>query len=435
MSIWNRVREMFGKNAEPQSAPLDRSEAAASTPEEHFRDEVVSIASQAPFIESAVADPEAYAVDLVYADGEQMKCFLGNLYAETRDVPPEERQLRVMHFLAVMADRPELPESWEDAAPMLMPVIRPATFFNHGVGPEEHGKQPVRRSFAPFLCEAVAIDHESAMAYAIVDNLERWGVSAEEAFRTARENLARMADQGVEIYDPSAPYRMWHVSSGDAYESSRMLVPGWLAGFRDKVEGRPVAAIPERSTLLVVGDAEPAALERLQASADREFRAAPRSISPALYTVDDDGAVVPLRVPPGHPLEHRVHEGEVHLAAVEYGAQKRALDAELERRGEDVFVASYSVVQRPSDGRVLSYCTWGEHVDSLLPRADLVGFVGGDLQAGEAWHFLVPWEIVAREAASCWQLETSLDPPRMRTVRWPDAELLETLKSYATEGD
>lgn len=432
-SIWDKLRGLFGGGpAEPPSVGEPLPDESAS-PEELFQSEVVAVAQAAPFIARAERDPEAYAVDLVYEDGERMKCFLGNLYAETRDVMPEERQLRILHFLAVMADRPELPETWEDAAPMLRPVLRPATFFNHGVGPDEPGKQPLRRPVLPFLCEAIAIDHESAMAYAIRENLERWGVTEDEAFAAARANLAQSANLGVELYDSSAAYPLWHVASDDAYESSRLVLPGWLAAFRDKVDGRPVAAVPERSTLLVTGDGNPAALERLLDSADREFRAAPRSISPALYTVDDDGRVVPLRVAADHALAARIHESEVHLAAVEYGAQKRMLEAQLEQRGQDVFVASYSVVQRPDDGRVLSYCTWGENVDSLLPHTELVGFVGGDLESDDAWHFLVPWEAVEREAGDCWRPEPGLEPPRMRTVHWPDAELLERLRQHATD--
>lgn len=438
MGVWSKVATLFGarrpdpaaSEAESPSQPRVPEAPAQPSPEEAFRQEVLRIAEAAPFIASVSAAADAYALDLTYADGEQMKCFLGNLYAETRDVSPEERQLRVLHFLSVMSERPELPETWEDAAEMLLPVLRPSTFFQHGVGPDEPGKQPVRRPFLPFLSEALAIDHESAMAYAIVDNLEKWGVDPERAHARALENLQKVAAQGIELYDPTAAYRIWHVVSGDAYESSRLLLPGWLASFRDRVSGRPVAAIPERSTLLVTGDEDPTAIERLIASADREFRAAPRSISPALYTVDDGGRVVPYVLPPEHPLHGRVHEGQVHLAAVEYGSQKPKLQAELAERGDDVFVASYSVVQRESDGGVVSYCTWGENVDSLLPRTDLVGFVGGDFEAGSGWHFLVPWEVVAREAAACWCEAPGVDPPRMRTLSWPAPDVLETLRRH-----
>jgi hypothetical protein len=442
MGVWSKVATLFGaRRPEPAanetegSADPPRAESPApASPEEAFRAEVMRIAEAAPFIASVSAASDAYALDLTYADGEQMKCFLGNLYAETRDVSPEERQLRVLHFLSVMSERPELPETWDDAAEMLLPVLRPSTFFQHGLGPDEPGKQPVRRPFLPFLSEALAIDHESAMAYAIVENLETWGVDAERAHARALENLQKVGDRGIELYDPTAAYRIWHVVSGDTYESSRLLLPGWLASFRDRVAGRPVAAVPERSTLLVTGDGDPAAIERLIASADREFRAAPRSISPALYTVDDGGRVVPYDLPSDHPLHGRIHEGQVHLAAVEYGSQKEKLQAEIVERGEDVFVATYSVVQRESDGRVVSYCTWGENVDSLLPRTDLVGFVGGDFESGSGWHFLVPWEVVAREAAACWREAPEVEPPRMRTLSWPGPELLATLRRHEVGG-
>src|SRR5690606_38941592 len=150
-------------------------------------------------------------------------------------------------------------------------------------------------------------------------------------------------------------------------------------------------AVPERSTLLVTGDGNLDALQRLLKSAQREYRAAPRSISPALYSVDSSGAVVPFRVAADHPLANAIHSAEVELAAVEYAAQKQRLQSELEASGQDVFVASYSVIERQADGSILSYCTWGQEVDCLLPRADLLALIGNEPGSEEPWHMLVPW--------------------------------------------
>jgi hypothetical protein len=50
------------------------------------------------------------------------------------------------------------------------------------------------------------------------------------------------------------------------------------------------------------------------------------------------------------------------------------LDAAHQRQGIDIFVASFSAVQK-KDGAVVSYCVWGHGVDSLLPVTDKVAFM------------------------------------------------------------
>jgi hypothetical protein len=42
--------------------------------------------------------------------------------------------------------------------------------------------------------------------------------------------------------DASGPLQI--VASSDTYESSRLVVPAWLASFRSKGEGEPVGIIP-----------------------------------------------------------------------------------------------------------------------------------------------------------------------------------------------
>src|SRR5262249_46032673 len=149
----------------------------------------------------------------------------------------------------------------------------------------------------------------------------------------------------VELHD-EVHGPLWIVASNDSYEASRLLVPGWLASFRDRVDGNPIAIVPERSLLLVGGDARVEMVERLLDKAEGRFVASTRSVSPALYTVDADGRVIPYVGYAGHPLETRLRLAHERLAAYEYDCQKRALDELHEQRGHDVFVASYQVFEQ-----------------------------------------------------------------------------------------
>ena len=166
------------------------------------------------------------------------------------------------------------------------------------------------------------------------DMIAKWGVQASDVFAAAAENGQGNFVDDIEPFDPQAPYPIWHVARDDSYESSRILVPGWLASFADKVNGRPVAIVPHRSLLIVGGDGDERCLRRLIDSAKGEFEASPRRISPALYTVDHDGMVIPLALPVGHPLAADVAVGHVMAAIAEYEVQKAQLEQHLR---EEVF--------------------------------------------------------------------------------------------------
>ena len=153
----------------------------------------------------------------------------------------------------------------------------------------------------------------------------------------------------MELYDEEhGP--LWTVETRDTYETSRLLRPGFLASFAGRVEGRPIAILPERSTLLIGGDARPEMVERLSESAERGVRGCvPRCLTPALYTVDDAGRVVPYVHPGQDVLANRVRLAHVRLALAEYSAQKEELDALHEAQEVDLFVASYSATARKRD--------------------------------------------------------------------------------------
>jgi hypothetical protein len=60
-----------------------------------------------------------------------------------------------------------------------------------------------------------------------------------------------------------------------------------------------------------------------------------------------------------------------------YQEQEQLLNAIHEKQGIDIFVANYSVLEH-EDGWRLSFCVWGNDVDSLLPVTDRVAFMKGE---------------------------------------------------------
>src|SRR3954451_5345341 len=256
-------------------------------------------------------DSDAFAVRFRRTAGDSVATVnLGTLYQEAAGADPAERDARIARLAADVVTPAELPETWQEVAPLLRPVLRPATF---GQGTDVLGRPAL-----PYLRELVVIDQPTTMAYVKDDKPAAWGVPAAEVFATARANVARFAALADE--PPAAPALLRFVDDGDGYFASRLLVDSWLAGLSGRVGGRPVAFVPDQNTLLVTGD-QPDTLGSLFELVESEYREAARAVSPAAYTVDGAGRVVPYAAPAGHPVGAAAHRAEVVLAATEYAAQ------------------------------------------------------------------------------------------------------------------
>jgi hypothetical protein len=407
MSLWSRIKGALGS-----------AQAEPATAEELFTVEVETALGALPFVGRVTRQPEfSLAIE---SGGSTRRMFLANIFGETRDLSPADRAERIRRFVAIIAEPKDDDPSWSEVGERLVPVLRGATgFIRTGA---DAPLQPIRRRFVPFLIECVGLDSEHSFSFVNPKMLAKWSVDAGAVFAAARENGARCFGDGDVARHPSeGSSAVWRVARDDSYETSRLILPGWLAGFAGKVTGRPVAIAPSRSTLMVGGDGDEGCLRQLVETARREFEAAPRRISPALYTVDDGGAVVPLVLPADHPLAADVAVGHVMLATYEYRQQQERLQEQL---GEDIFVASYTGVRR-QEGAVFSYATWTKDVPSLLPRTDKIAFTGFD---GDE-VLLVPWQAAADLVADCLALDPGHDPPRWRTDRWPDAVTIEKLRA------
>jgi hypothetical protein len=390
--------------------------------EELFTAEVETALRENPIVGSVTRGGDFSL--LVGRDQGTHTLFLRNVFAETRDMAPAERAARVQRFISVVRSPPEDELSFEAARGRLVPLLRHATVFHRIDGGKL--RVAIQRPFAPFLIECVGVDAEDSIGYLTESQLENWNVSAEAAFRAARETAAAAFAPGdIRPYGSERGFALWHVAKDDSYESSRLLVPGWLAGFASRVSGRPVAIVPARSRVIVGGDGNEACLRFLIEAANREYLASPRSITPALYTIGEGGAVVPLLLPPGHPLAGEVALGHVSLAATEYKTQQDVLQAKL---GEETFVATYRGFRKGE--LVSSFTTWSEDVPSLLPEAAEIAIVpsGGD-------HFRVPWTTALTVVGDGLRREPGLDPPRWRTGRWPDAAAFAKLRAAAIPGE
>jgi hypothetical protein len=178
--------------------------------------------------------------------------------------------------------------------------------------------------------------------------------------------------------------------------------------------------------LLVAGDADDDAVARLAQMAEREFAASTRSVSPALYTVDAHGNVVPLRLPPDHPQHLSVERGHYLLAQSCYADQKKWLEERFEEEGTDVFVASFGLLTKKETGAMHSWGSMTRDVEALLPKTELVAL--NDLVEKP---FFVPWDVLLELAPECFEPAPEFEPLRVRIVGWPKPAVLAKLRQHA----
>ena len=353
---------------------------------------------------------------------------LDNLFDELRDVPPDEKDGLLMRWVESVIEARQTPEDWPSAAPMLLPAIRCATYgLSLEVTEERHAM--VKRPILPFINEHVVVDEPGRMGYVNNELVDKWGQSKEVVYSRALENAAVLAEGAASILDDThGP--LWHVDTGDAHESTRLIIPGFLASFRERVEGRPVAIVPERSQIYIGGDARPDMVLRLAERGANEWKASPRSISPAIYAATDDGAVVPYHRDGSDQVASAVRLGHIMLANHEYGVHREVAQKAL---GDDVFLASYMAIERKTDRRPFSFVTWTENVPSFLPMADAVVFVRETALRSQS-TLLVPWSDAVDLVDECWERAELLGLPFMRTKRWPDAYALKEIERRGIVG-
>ncbi|MFC9894285.1 hypothetical protein ACFVMC_11380 [Nocardia sp. NPDC127579] len=348
---------------------------------------------------------------------------LGNIYRETRELSPAEADERVTRFLSAMSD-PDPAPGWPEVRAYLRPLLRPATY---GLGPSE----PLSRPAFPFINELVAVDRPNSRSILLQTSIEDWGVTADEVFAAARENLAALV-RPHEGSDGNSIVN--YIDNGDGYFTSWLLEPGWLASFRARYgHRRPVAFIPENDRLIVVPDV-PAILEKTYAMVEEEFQAAPRSLSPQGYTLAADDTVIPFDQAGPHEQLPAAHRARCGLAATEYARQTAWLSETYEEHFEipaydlePAFVAKVSFLLTVDGPCTLT--VWGEGVDYLLPEADYVAFLRNDESGEPERLFDVPFAAVAET------LELTpipgMNPPRYEIRSWPSAEQLTRLSQAA----
>lgn len=385
----------------------------SASPQDKFADEMLALAQTLGGFKAERMDGFRLRLELPGRPATIMN--LGNIYLEAQQLTGEERAERLRTAVLAMAPPPR-PETWAEASPKLMPAVRSVSWLTAPPGP-----RPISKPFAPFLRLMCAIDSDYALSYVTDDDLHRWGVGDDQAFETATANLAARTVQVGRAGQVAI------VMGPDGYTSSWLAAPAKLYRFASDIASEVVAVAASRDSLVLVDVADVRATLKVMEEELDGYQKAPRQLSPVPYRVTATGVEV-WEPPRDHPAWPLVEKAQRFLANVEYNQQGAVLDERSVESGEDVYVASYSLVGLP-DGSVWSWAVWVKQVtNGLLPQVDVV--VMGDNDHKED-RFGVGWADAIRIAAEWLVVEAEFDPPRWRYRAWPPAATLAALRNVA----
>ncbi|MBI3928815.1 MAG: hypothetical protein HY319_24960 [Armatimonadetes bacterium] len=365
-----------------------------------------------------VYDREHFALT-IGQDSEKSVLHLSNVYREYLRSPRRQRRRLLTNFASLQRQAGEFlfPESYQEARACLMPRLQ------HRLQLET--LRLLKDLVVPHvllsedLTATVVYDTPQAILSFPEDQLERWGITFEEAMRAARDNLWAASNDEFSCHRGlyTSPWR-------DNYDASRLILQPLIRQL--KVEGQHVVLPLHRDSLLVTGSEEHAGLEALLQAAGTGFEH-PRFICGAPIWLQED-RWTEYEPPAGHPLAEEFRRLRLCSRARDYQEQKQVLEELHHSRGEDLLVAAYSLTDQT--GELQNYSSWSRGVDTLLPRSERVALFDPALPEEERVLGLFDWEHLKSVVGALME-KTDHYPIRFRVRQFPSEAQLALLNGTA----
>ena len=301
--------------------------------------------------------------------GSPLKLFLHNLRLELGRAPADQHSGILRRFAQGMLEgQSEATATYAQAKPSLMAMFKDDGYptyiatMHEADGPVPEAG-PLWRPFAPGIVMCVVEDQPNSFRYVSTADAARWGVTPEQVFADAVENARALKT--------SFAYRdgVYLLTEDDAYAASRLLCEPALRDLG--LKGLPVVVVPDRHTVCVAGSDSQEGLAALGRSLMTCIENGNRLVSatPLVLTGEGWTAFEP-------PASVRQVFGNARrlLAANFWSEFKESLDKALAARGEDIYVAKLTVVQKRDSGAYETFVVWSRGVDTFLPVADRVMF-------------------------------------------------------------
>jgi hypothetical protein len=358
-------------------------------------------------------DARATLIYLLDSDGKRaVTASLYHLRHEIERAPKAQHDEIYRRFghgaLAVGGERAE---TFEAVRGRLSILLKDATYpayidlmnrVEHGV---EKADPLVWRPIAADVIACCIDETEGSLNFLKQRDLDRWQVDADQVFAQAAANVrARGVEQGSSA-------SAFFFNALDSYIAARILCEDKIRAL--PLRGLPVAVVPDRDTLFMVGSDDEEGIADLARLVANQLTAASRHISarPLILTPQGWQEFEP-------PSSAKVAFGNTarQLDRDNWSAYQGLLQKDLVARGEDVFVAELSVLAKEGDDAYFTAIVWSKGVDSIFPAADHVRFFSAKAEPIRS----ASWEAVLRVMGPDMRKMEGL-PERYRVNAFPSA--------------
>lgn len=349
---------------------------------------------------------------------------LRNLYVEYQSLTRGDQNEWLRRTVVGILNWMELPADFEDVKPDLLPAIC-STFFPDRMllTAEPQGVPssmiPATIRVSEHLVACLVYDMPNKMQFITPENLSTWGVSLDEAFEVAKQNL-EVQECAVKEFDR----HLVTFVSGDGFDAARMLMIDRIRSFG--FSGDPVALPVTRDSLFLTGSNDEDGLRMMAELAENSLqKARPVCAIPHRLNGDTWEEWMP---PTESPMFNRFRALRLRQLSDLYAAQHSLLNRIFDHTGTVGFVARLTVGEEY--GHMLSYCVWSKDVPTWLPEAEFVGFFRADTGVVGG---LVPWDRVCATVGNLMKC-TDLYPVRWFVDDFPTAEQFEAMGAAPTVG-
>jgi uncharacterized protein YtpQ (UPF0354 family) len=219
--------------------------------------------------------------------GRNRVVYLSNLHREVQ-ASPSRRDHIIRHFVKGLGQSIDLPlgeETWQDAQPRLLPLLKPRSYINS----DSATRHSLANEWLANVVICYALRSDDIFRFVTTADLDRWHLDAEALHDAALANLARLAWptrlEGAQQRDGG---RVIVIVTGDGLASSRLLHPDLHRLFSGPLGSPFRAGIPDRDTLVVYSDRRHSR-QRTERQLRKDYRTSGYPITPRPFLVTPDG--------------------------------------------------------------------------------------------------------------------------------------------------
>lgn len=251
------------------------------------------------------------------------------------------------------------------------------------------------------------------------DRLKAWGLTFEQLYERAKENLRAASHAPWEEGAPGVFVSPFH----DSLDATRVVLPELFTAL--PLKGKPVFIAPTHDIVFVTGDEDPEGLQQIAVWTE-EALLEPRAHTAIAFRLVD-GAWERWLPAKGHPAFAKLKLLALQTTASAYSRQKEVLEALLESNGHEILVATLRAFRAPT-GDVFTACAWQDGLEALLPQTDRIDFVrpgpGNTPSSAKVWS--TTFEIARKTLGELMQPIGDL-PERWRVKGFPTDSQLEQM--------